>query len=59
MNQLNRRQDPEIESVYLMASPEYSFSPRAASRSSRRSAGGSTIWCPDAVAERLQEELER
>ena len=25
MNQLNRRQAPEIESVYIMASPEYSF----------------------------------
>ena len=25
MNQLNRRQNPEIESVYLMASPQYSF----------------------------------
>ncbi len=25
MNQLNRRQAPEIESVYLMASPQYSF----------------------------------
>ena len=25
MNQLNRRQDPQIESVYLMASPQYSF----------------------------------
>ena len=25
MNQLNRRQDPEIESVYLMASAKYSF----------------------------------
>ncbi len=25
MNQFNRRQAPEIESVYLMASPEYSF----------------------------------
>ncbi len=25
MNQLNRRQDPDIESVYLMASPQYSF----------------------------------
>ena len=25
MNQLNRRQAPEIESVYLMASPKYSF----------------------------------
>src|ERR1043165_6436809 len=23
MNQLNRRQNPEIESVYLMASPQY------------------------------------
>ena len=25
MHQLNRRQDPEIESVYLMANPQYSF----------------------------------
>ena len=25
MNQLNRKLDPDIESVYLMASPEYSF----------------------------------
>src|SRR6476660_6673991 len=25
MNQLNRRQAPEIESIYLMASPQYSF----------------------------------
>ena len=25
MNQLNRRQAPDIESVYLMASPKYSF----------------------------------
>jgi pantetheine-phosphate adenylyltransferase len=25
MNQLNRRQAPEIESIYLMASPKYSF----------------------------------
>ena len=25
MNQLNRLQAPEIESVYLMASPQYSF----------------------------------
>ena len=25
MNQLNRRQAPDIESVYIMASPEYSF----------------------------------
>src|SRR5688572_27500010 len=25
MNQLNRKQAPEIESVYLMASPQYSF----------------------------------
>src|SRR5579875_2231486 len=25
MNQLNRRQAPDVESIYLMASPEYSF----------------------------------
>ena len=25
MNQLNRLQAPDIESVYLMASPQYSF----------------------------------
>ena len=43
MNQLNRRQAPEIESVYLMASPQYSFFPPAASRSSPLSEARSTI----------------
>ena len=41
MNQLNRKQAPQIESLYIMASPSTASSPRAASRSSRLSAATS------------------
>src|ERR1700728_4089163 len=59
MNQLNRRQDPEIESVYLMASPQYSF--LSSSGGEARAACGGRIadLLPARVAERLQEELRR
>ena len=46
LHQLNRRQDPEIESVYLMSSRSTVSCHRAASRSLPRSGAGSTIWCP-------------
>ena len=60
MNQLNRKMAPDIESIYLMAAPQYSFlSARAGSRSWRCSAAISAGWCPTPVAARLQEELKR
>lgn len=59
MNQLNRRQDPEIESVYLMASPQYSFLSSSGVKELATFAGKIDDLVPDEVARRLQEELRR
>jgi len=59
MNQLNRRQDPEIESVYLMASPQYSFLSSSGVKELATFAGRIDDLVPDEVARRLQEELRR
>jgi len=59
MNQLNRRQDPEIESVYLMASPQYSFLSSSGVKELATFGGRIDDLVPDAVAKRLQEELRR
>jgi len=59
MNQLNRRQDPEIESVYLMASPQYSFLSSSGVKELATFGGRIDDLVPDAVAKRLQEELKR
>ena len=59
MNQLNRRQDPEIESVYLMASPQYSFLSSSGVKELATFGGRIDDLVPDGVAKRLQEELTR
>ena len=59
MNQLNRRQDPEIESVYLMASPQYSFLSSSGVKELATFGGRIDDLVPDEVAGRLQEELKR
>ncbi len=59
MNQLNRRQDPEIESVYLMASPQYSFLSSSGVKELATFGGKIDDLVPDEVATRLQEELRR
>jgi pantetheine-phosphate adenylyltransferase len=59
MNQLNRRQDPDIESVYLMASPQYSFLSSSGVKELATFGGRIDDLVPDAVARRLQEELKR
>jgi pantetheine-phosphate adenylyltransferase len=59
MNQLNRRQDPEIESVYLMASPQYSFLSSSGVKELATFGGKIDDLVPDEVATRLQEELKR
>ena len=59
MNQLNRRQDPEIESVYLMASPQYSFLSSSGVKELATFGGRIDDLVPDGVAKRLQEELKR
>jgi pantetheine-phosphate adenylyltransferase len=59
MNQLNRRQDPEIESVYLMASPQYSFLSSSGVKELATFGGRIDDLVPARVAARLQEELAR
>ena len=59
MNQLNRRQDPQIESVYLMASPQYSFLSSSGVKELATFGGRIDDLVPDEVAKRLQEELRR
>jgi pantetheine-phosphate adenylyltransferase len=59
MNQLNRRQNPEIESVYLMASPQYSFLSSSGVKELATFGGRIDDLVPEEVARRLQEELKR
>jgi pantetheine-phosphate adenylyltransferase len=59
MNPLNRRQDPDIESVYLMASPQYSFLSSSGVKELATFGGRIDDLVPEAVARRLQEELKR
>jgi pantetheine-phosphate adenylyltransferase len=59
MNQLNRRQDPGIESVYLMASPQYSFLSSSGVKELATFGGRIDDLVPDEVVGRLQEELRR
>ena len=59
MNQLNRRQAPDIESVYLMASPQYSFLSSSGVKELATFGGKIDDLVPAEVAHRLQEELQR
>jgi pantetheine-phosphate adenylyltransferase len=59
MNQLNRRQAPEIESVYLMADPGYSFLSSSGVKELATFGGDISDLVPPKVALRLQEELKR
>ncbi len=59
MNQLNRLQAPEIESIYLMASPEFSFLSSSGVKELAMFGGSIEHLVPAGVAERLQEVLKR
>jgi pantetheine-phosphate adenylyltransferase len=59
MNQLNRRQAPDIESVYLMASPKYSFLRSSGVKELATFGGNVEDLVPDEVAVQLQERLGR
>lgn len=59
MDQLNRRQAPEIESVYLMASPKYSFLRSSSVKELATFGGEIDDLVPEGVAERLKERLGR
>jgi pantetheine-phosphate adenylyltransferase len=59
MNQLNRMQAPEIESVYVMASTQYSFLSSSGVKELATFGGRIELLVPPAVANRLKEELGR
>jgi pantetheine-phosphate adenylyltransferase len=59
MNQLNRKQAPDVESVYLMASAKYSFLSSSGVKELATFGGDLTELVPDEVARALQERLGR
>ena len=59
MNQLNRRQAPDVESVYLMASAKYSFVRSSGVKELATFGGNIADMVPDEVAAALQERLGR
>ncbi|MBV8991175.1 MAG: pantetheine-phosphate adenylyltransferase [Solirubrobacterales bacterium] len=59
MNQLNRRQAPDVESVYLMASAKYSFVRSSGVKELATFGGKIDDMVPDEVAAALKERLGR
>jgi pantetheine-phosphate adenylyltransferase len=59
MNQLNRKMAPEIESVYLMAAPQFSFLSSSGIKELAMFGGDISGLVPDEVSARLEEELKR
>jgi pantetheine-phosphate adenylyltransferase len=59
MNQLNRREAPDVDTLYLMASPQYSFLSSSGVKELATFGGRIEDLVPDGVAERLKEELGR
>ena len=59
MNQLNRKLAPDIESVYVMASPEYSFLSSTGVKELATFGGDITDLVPDEVAKQLADRIQR
>jgi pantetheine-phosphate adenylyltransferase len=59
MNQLNRKMAPNIESIYLMSTPNFSFLSSSGVKELAMFGGDITGLVPDRVAKRLEEELKR
>jgi pantetheine-phosphate adenylyltransferase len=59
MNQLNRKQAPDIDTLYLMASPQYSFLSSSGVKELAMFDGKIDDLVPERVARRLKEELAR
>ena len=59
MNQLNRKMAPDIESMYLMSSAQYSFLSSSGVKELAMFGGDLTALVPEGVAARLQEALKR
>ena len=59
MTNLNRLQAPDIDTLYLMASPQYSFLSSSGVKEIALFGGDIDDLVPDGVADRLKEELQR
>ena len=59
MNQLNRNLAPDVESIYLMASSQYSFLSSSGVKEIATFGGDISDLVPEEVARRLQEALAR
>jgi len=59
MNQLNRKMAPDIESMFMMAAPEFSFLSSSGVKEMAMFGGDMSGLVPDRVASRLKEELKR
>ena len=59
MNQLNRKMAPDIESIYMMSSPQYSFLSSSGVKELAMFGGDLTDLVPPPVAARLEEALKR
>ena len=59
MNQLNRKLAPDIESVYIIASPDYSFLSSTGVKEMATFGGDVSDLVPPAVARALTERLKR
>ena len=59
MNQLNRNLAPDVESVYLMASPQYSFLSSSGVKEIATFGGDVSKLVPEEVARRLKEAFGR
>ena len=59
MNQLNRKMAPDIESIYMFASAQFSFLSSSGVKELAMFGGDLSGLVPDAVAAELQERLKR
>jgi pantetheine-phosphate adenylyltransferase len=59
MHQLNRMQAPDIDTLYLMASPQYSFLSSSGVKELATFGGDIDSLVPERVARRLKDELAR
>lgn len=59
MHQLNRMQAPDVDTLYLMASPQYSFLSSSGVKELATFGGDIDSLVPERVARRLKEELTR
>lgn len=59
MNQLNRKMAPDIESIYMFSSPQYSFLSSSGVKEIAMFGGDLVDLVPPQVAKRLQEQLGR